>query len=156
VLVFRYRYFHSCRCNRSSVFVCSFGFFSPGCRYTRSSTFEPFRLLSFVWLTYSLFRLASSLPDVVTPVRVPLSLFVFVCLFGSSPGCRYNHSSNLIALVVFVRSFRNCTFWFSRCRIGNKPYWARLAIRPVSFSCRFLCFYHFRSPSPQALVPQGF
>ena len=56
----------------------------------------------------------------------------------------------------FVCSFRNCTFWFGRCRIGNKPYWARLAIRPVSFSCRLSCFYHLRSPSSQALVPQGF
>ena len=125
---------------------------------------EPFRLLSFVWLSYSLFRWASSLPDIVTPVRAPLSPFVFFCLFDYLIGS-FRLATSLPDVVTPVRAplspfvffrFLKLYFLVDCCCIGNKPYWARFAFHPLSFSCRLSCFYHFRSPSPQALVPQGF
>jgi len=97
VLVFLYRYFHSCRCNCSSVFVCFVWLLSQ-------MSLQPFVHLkpfssSFLWVPSHSCRY-SWLNNLIAPV-------IFVRLFCSSHSCRYNHSSKLIAPVIslFVHSF---------------------------------------------------
>ena len=100
----------------------------------------------FVWVPSHSYNYLSSL----------IALCLFVCLFVWVPShsCRYNCSSSLIALFVIP-------LFFEKIPSGRLVYrlpalLSKFAIYQVSFSSHSSHFYHFRSPSPQAFVPQGF